>query len=409
MPKRQKLRMALLAAGLLLLMNAAMALTVRLTALQGLQVSEYLSLGQQLRVRREIDRAGKAYRDRYIAAEKLPPEYSGGAQRMHRADLDAFEELLMAEGFAVVDADEIYPAYLANQEPLYAFWGAVSAGEDGELTLIRVNGDGGLSHLFFSCKDGEVIMALTDLCWGSDDRLYVWESEVLPIYDLELTDWGIFYYQNYPDDPHYINYNQIRITPVDRDLYDLNRKYVQCVGYWFTNLFLCDWSEEDFGELCFNDVFEYLYADDTGKVLNWEQYPSLTEPSWFQIPAGLVEKTIRSYFAISPQKLRELAGYDGKEDCYLWRPVYGNDVTVWKYPMCEPEVLSCTQNGDGTMTLSVQVYSPELKTDRLFAHEVTVRPLENGKFQYVSNRVTYVGDRGLPPSMPRFALDGVED
>lgn len=45
-------------------------------------------------------------------------------------------------------------------------------------------------------------------------------------------------------------------------------------------------------------------------------------------------------------------------------------------------------NTDGTITLTVQALSTDLKTDCLFAHEVTVRPLENGRFQYVGNKVT---------------------
>ena len=39
--------------------------------------------------------------------------------------------------------------------------------------------------------------------------------------------------------------------------------------------------------------------------------------------------------------------------------------------------------------------STDLKTDCLFAHEVTVRPLENGRFQYVGNKVTYQTEYGL--------------
>lgn len=406
MPKKQKVRIAVMAVGMLILMSVGIALMVRLHALRGLELSEALPVSQKYQIQQEIDRVADAYRELYITAEKLEPEYSGGAQRMRRADLDAFEDRLSEEGFAVVDSDEIYPAYLANPETLYTFWDAVSSGKEAEQTLIQVNADGGFTHLFFSCKGEERYMVLTELCWDREDKLYVRESELLPIYDMELTEWGIFYYQNYPDDPHYINYNQLRLEPVNRELYDLNQKYIQCVGYQFKNLFLCDWSEEDFGELCFNDLLEALYLNKTGNSLDWEKYPSRAEPLRFQIPAAVFEQTILPYFQIPLQKFRNMGCYDAKENCYPWRPLLGDDVTTWKYPMCEPEVVSCTHNGDGTMTLSVKVYSPELKTDRLFAHEVTVRPMENGEFQYVANHITYVSGYGLPPSMPRFALDG---
>ena len=59
-------------------------------------------------------------------------------------------------------------------------------------------------------------------------------------------------------------------------------------------------------------------------------------------------------------------------------------------------------NPDGTMTLTVQMLSTDLKMDCLFAHEVTVRPLKNGIFQYVGNRITYQTEYGLPYSVPRL-------
>ncbi|MGN8946284.1 DUF6070 family protein [Bariatricus sp. HCP28S3_E4] len=59
-------------------------------------------------------------------------------------------------------------------------------------------------------------------------------------------------------------------------------------------------------------------------------------------------------------------------------------------------------NSDGTLTLTVAMLSTDLKTDCLFAHEVTVRPLENGRFQYVGNKVTYQAEYGLPFCEPRI-------
>ena len=54
---------------------------------------------------------------------------------------------------------------------------------------------------------------------------------------------------------------------------------------------------------------------------------------------------------------------------------------------------------------TIQMLSTDLKMDCLFAHEVTVRPLENGNFQYVGNRITYQTEYGLPHSVPRLMWD----
>ena len=74
--------------------------------------------------------------------------------------------------------------------------------------------------------------------------------------------------------------------------------------------------------------------------------------------------------------------------------------------MIEPEVTACQTDGDGTITLTVEMLSTDLKTDCLFAHELTVRPLEDGGFQFVGNRVTYRTEYGLPYCEPRLSWQG---
>ena len=46
-----------------------------------------------------------------------------------------------------------------------------------------------------------------------------------------------------------------------------------------------------------------------------------------------------------------------------------------------------TENSDGTLTLTANVVFPYAGNSKVFAHEVVVRPLENGGVQYVSNRI----------------------
>ena len=61
---------------------------------------------------------------------------------------------------------------------------------------------------------------------------------------------------------------------------------------------------------------------------------------------------------------------------------------TWDYqPVLVPDVTGFRHNDDGTLTLTVEVISAEDGTDRLFTHELTVRPLGGRSFQYVSNRI----------------------
>lgn len=52
-----------------------------------------------------------------------------------------------------------------------------------------------------------------------------------------------------------------------------------------------------------------------------------------------------------------------------------------------PEVVDGRKNEDGTITLTVEAVWPAKSQACVFVHEVTVRPLEDGGFQYVSNHI----------------------
>ena len=41
----------------------------------------------------------------------------------------------------------------------------------------------------------------------------------------------------------------LRVQPLDKACRELNRQYILPVGYERNNLFLTEWSEDDFGEL----------------------------------------------------------------------------------------------------------------------------------------------------------------
>lgn len=332
----------------------------------------------RLQIRRELTRAA-------------------GLLETAEAGVDSAEQCLIGEGLACLDSDPVYPEYLANPQSLLSFWETVSRGQDARTSVLRVDAEGTLRHLLF-LRQGDTTRFLVTRQTDTGS----WETTVLPIFDMELTDHGVFYYRCYPaGDPHYIDYAQIRLSPADRDCWDLTRRYILPVGYQMVNLFLCDWQEGQWGNLSFSDLLEFLYGKYEGNWLEWEQYPGSTSCVW--IPAALFEETVLPYFRIRVEELRELCRYDPLREAYPWKPVHGDELTPWKYPMCQPEVTSWQKNSDGTLTMNVEVRSAEHKTSCLFAHTLTVRPLEKG-FQYVANQVTFTGQWGLPPSKSRFAL-----
>lgn len=351
---------------------------------------------------------------------EVPSELPGKYQRKIQAELleavkllntvpeeqTAQEDALIQAGYSVLRSNHPYPSFLENAEPLTAFCNAMHTRQESDFSFFRILEDGGLRHLFFLHQNGDTLFFTTDAVLDGS-HLQITDSSILPVYDMELSDWGIFYYQVYPaNDPHYVDYAQIRLQPPDETLYDLARTYILPVGYQMVNLFLCDWQEGNWSSLSFPDLLEFLSDHNAGMERSWEQYAQYPRHGrCVLIPDTYFEAAILPYFTISREDLRVRCHYAEDARAYLWRPVRGDDLVTWAYPMCEPEVIACIRNPDGTLTLDVQVYSPEVKTDRLFCHRLTVRPLEDGRFQYVSNTVTDIGQWGLPYSQSRFELD----
>lgn len=164
------------------------------------------------------------------------------------------------------------------------------------------------------------------------------------------------------------------------------------------------WDSSDYGDLCFNDLLEYLYEMKTGSSFDEKTYPSFTDPYYYyRIPEGIFERTILPYFDISLPEFRQRTLYDSRNKSYPWQSSYGDHLP--EYSSLVPKVRSCRQNQDGTITLSVDVMCADLRIDRLFSHEVTIGFSEENReqFQYLANKITYLSEGfTLPEAEPRL-------
>lgn len=343
------------------------------------------------------------YQDLYPQTEKSGTENPWLEPSLSQSTIDRIESLLIEAGLPVLDTEEHYPAYLTDAAAFQQFWDAAKAGEDATQEILSIQKSGKLAYRLFTYENGIPYVY---------SMHYPMAEETAPVYEKheimewELTEKGNFFYRIYPaGDKHIADFTLIRLTEPDRELYDTNRTYIRVAGYLGANIFLTDWSEKDYGSLSFNDLLEYFYEAQTGSPFLPEKYAYDSEKDCYHIPAHEFESVILPYFQITPEKLRLSAEYNEAENCYYWYPIQTNDYAFLKYYTIEPEVTSIHDNQDGTITILVELLSTDLKTDCLFSHAVTVRPLENGAFEYVANKITYRSEYGLPHSEPRQAWD----
>ena len=338
----------------------------------------------------------------YQNAQWEPSPYMPDQMILSQQSMDAMEAALIEQGYTVLDTDSTYPDTLQNTDGMYAFWQAVQSGQDAMQDYVWISPYGGFHYCALETRtDGQYFLeAVAE--WDAQHSMQITELYKREVLDWELTANGNFYYKLYEaHSPAFEDYTLLRLRPVDKALYDLNAAYLVPVGYQSNNLFTCNWSNADFGELCFNDCFEFLYQMQTGTRLDVSTLTYQENPYYYHIPASSFEQSILPYFDITTEQLRKRSCYDSQQDSYPWLDIAYDNLSY--FPLLTPEVVSCTQNSDGTITLTVDAMCVGLKTDSLFRHAVTIRPHADGSFQYVQNQLLTTSQE-LPAYKPRLAM-----
>lgn len=334
----------------------------------------------------------------FFHAEKEESETFPNRTILTQDAVDNIEKKFADAGYPVINSDSKYPSYLENADGLLAFWDSVKDGEDAQQEMITVSSYACLYYYIFQYIDGQKRYVSATISWDESNHITITEIERQNVIDWGMTKEGDFYYQIYPFDRHWDAYNLIRLKSADRTLYDLNAEYILSIGYINKNIFLIHWSDIDYQDLSFNDLFEYLYRKKNGDYFNPEGLEFSNDVYW--IPADLFEDTILPYFDISLNEFREKALYDDNSDTYPWQEINVDNVAY--FPTLMPEVTGRRENEDGTITLTVDVMCLDRKADPLFTHEVTVRADGKGNFQYLANQITYTSDDALPDSNSRI-------
>lgn len=180
-------------------------------------------------------------------------------------------------------------------------------------------------------------------------------------------------------------HTMVRVLPLDEKCREWNRKCILPVGYGQNNLFLCDWSREDYGALDFYDLFDRLYP-----MIYRQPLPYITDERYgiggiYTIPEDMFENVIESYFQVDRETLHSRTTYLPDLAAYEYRP---RGIYEAQFPdIAYPEVVGCAENEDGTVALRVNAVYPNGNSSREFSHITMVYPLNEDSFRYVSNEM----------------------
>ena len=319
--------------------------------------------------------------------------YEKAAEENKIADLEMIRSIvnrLGENGYPAVDSRN--QINMTEPEKVVEFCEKVDAQEEAEITIIEVSYLGGFVKYDLKTKDGNVDVVRSYYKYENGNM----KREVTGSYQAE--------YWNYTEDGYLMfsgvwfseelyvltlsgaeEHTALRVQTLDETYRELSRKYLLPIGFEQNNMFIVDWSEDDFGELNFYDMFDLLYPKVYGTNIPYVADDNLGVGAVYQIPKDDFERVILPYFDIDSETLQSKTIYNAEDKTYEYKPRGFEEVEYPEYPYSE--VIGFTENGDGTLTLTANVVFPYVGDSKVYAHEVVVRPLENGEVQYVSNRI----------------------
>ena len=281
---------------------------------------------------------------------------------------------------------------MTEAEQVERFCEMVDTQEEAEITIIEVSYLGGFVKYDLETKDGNVDVVRSYYKYENGNM----KREVTGSYQAE--------YWNYTEDGYLMfsgvwfseelyvltlsgaeEHTALRVQPLDETYRELSRKYLLPIGFEQNNMFIVDWSEDDFGDLNFYDMYDLLYPKVNGTYTPYVADDNLGVGAVYRIPKDDFESVIMAYFNIDSETLQSKTIYYAEDETYEYKPRGFEEVEYPEYPYSE--VVGFTENSDGTLTLTANVVFPYAGNSKVFAHEVVVRPLENGGVQYVSNRI----------------------
>ena len=316
-------------------------------------------------------------------------------------------------GYAAVDCENRVD--MTQMQSVMDFCDSVENQKEAEVTIIQVSSLGGFSVYHLQTENG--VVHVKRCYYGYKDGIMKSEDEGEYQTDYwRYTDDGYLMFSGtYFSEELYVltlssaeEHVAFRILPLDAKCRELNEKYLLPIGYELNNMFLVDWNEDDFGELNFYDMFDLLYPK-----LHNEKFPYVADDNLgigavYHIPKTEFENVIMEYFNVDSETLQSKTVYDSEDSTYEYKPRGFEEVEYPEYPYSE--VIGYTENSDGTITLTANVVFPYSGNSKVYAHEVVVRPLEDGGVQYVSNRIIPSEDNSEETwHTPRLTLEEWEE
>ena len=350
--------------------------------------------------------------DAFVGGDSCIDLYKKAAEENTLTDLETIRGIVVRfgeNGYPAVDSEN--QVDMTESKQVVDFCDKVDKQEEADVTIFEVDHSGGFVQYDLHTKDGNVDVVRS---YYRDENGDI-QRKVSGSYRAESWDYtkeGYLMFSGvwYTEESYVLTmsgeeeHTALRVQPLDEKYRELGRKYLQSIGFERNNMFIVDWSEDDFGELDFYDIYDILYRIENGRDVPYDVGDDLSVSAVYRIPKDEFESVIMKYFNIDCETLRSKTVYDPVDETYEYKPRGFEEAEYPEYPYSE--VVGSKENGDGTITLTADVVFPHAGDSRVYSHEVVVRLLNDGGMQYVSNRIIPSGtDHEETWHIPRLTLE----
>ena len=292
----------------------------------------------------------------------------------------------------VLEPQLLFAVVNSFYEKLIQFSEKAEAKKNGRMTVVEVAKGGSCIIRNMETHDGIVNM-IRSYCIYENGKLKQSSEDIYRTESWEYTEDGHLMFSGRLafEGSYEVTRNEImeymayRVLSLDETCRELNRKYILPIGYERNNMFLTDWSEEEFAELDFYDMFDLFYQENHTANGEFTFGNAMGTSAVYLISKEKFEPVIKSKFKISSEVLQSKTVYYPCEEVYEYKPRGLEETEYPEYPY--PEVIGYVNNDDGTLTLKVQAVFPYRGVSKAYIHEVTVRDTKDGGIQYVGNRI----------------------
>lgn len=334
----------------------------------------------------DTDEAVKIYQEIYTEVTESDTVYV-------EEDLERIRHIVQKlgeKGYVAIDSENQID--MTEKEQVLSFCKSVDKKEETELTIISVEALYKFIIYRLSTANGKVKVS-RELYQYINECFEMVSTASYAADSWQYTKEGylIFTGSSYSEESYVLTMSDVpetaafRVEPLNEQCREYNRRYIRSVGYRSNNMFLCDWNEEDYGELDFYDIFDQFYPSLYQQPVPYVADVNINVGAVYQIREDEFENVVTMHFAMDKETLQAKTKYLPEEKAYEYRPRGFYEVEYPNIPY--PEVVSYDTNDDGTITLTVNAVYPSEGTSKAYTHEMVIRPLEDEGFQYVSNTV----------------------